>query len=220
MNHISIATPQGLDNVFFSFLDTLAAANDISSCDGPAVISKELKIEDYVRNHQLHHRHELLIGYRYPPTHSTPLVKLFESTIILADLDGISCQLLEIQNNHGGIDLASAYQFLRQAIEDYLAVLVEPNDAEHKPRFMMIPARALRIDAVQAFQRIETFYSELGVPIHNSVATTFSASAADLINQTPKVSNALIDDVLNIMTANASLESQLKVINELSQLID
>ncbi len=220
MNHISIATPQGLDNVFFSFLDTLATANDISSCDGPAVISKELKIEDYVRNHQLHHRHELLIGYRYPPAHDTPLVKLFDSTIVLADLDGISCQLLEIQKNHGGIDLASAYKFLRQAIEDYLAVLVEPDDAEHKPRFMMIPARALRLDAVQAFQRIETFYSELGVPIHSTVATTFSASAANLIDQAPKVSNALIDEVLNIMTANTNCESQLKVINELSQLID
>ncbi len=220
MNHISIATPLGLDNVFFSFLDTLATVNEISSCDGPAVISKELRIEDYVRNRQLQNRHELLIGYRYPPIHSTPLVKLFDSTIILADLDGISCQLLEIQENHGGIDLASAYQFLRQVIEDYLSVLVEPDDAEHKARFMIIPARALRVDAVLAFQRIEMFYSELGVPIHNSVATTFSASAASLIDQAPKASNALIDDVLNIMTANTNRESHLKVINELSQLID
>jgi hypothetical protein len=220
VNHISIATPQGLDNVFFSFLDTLATANDIKCCDGPAVIGRELRIEDYVRNHQLQHRHELLIGYRYPPTHATPLVKLFDSTIVLADLDGISCQLLEIQKNHHGIDLASAYQFLRQAIEDYLAVLVEPEDAKYKPRFMMIPARALRLDAVQAFQRIETFYSELGVPIHNSVATTFSSSATNLIDNVSKVSNSLIDDVLNIMTANTSCENKLKVINKLSQLID
>lgn len=206
--------------MFFSFLDTLAAANSLRSCDGPATIGEGIRIEDYVRNHQMQHRHELLIGYRYPPIHSKPLVELFDSTIILADLDGISIQILNIQKDHGGIELASAYQFLRQAIEDYLAVLAEPETPENKLRFMMIPGRSIRIDPTQAFKRIETFYLKLGLPIVNSVADLFAPSALELLEKIPKASNMLIDDVLQIMTANTSSESQLRVINELAQLID
>ena len=220
MNHISIATPLGLDNMFFSFLDTLAAANNLRSCDGPATIGEGIKIEDYVRNHQIQHRHEFLIGYRYPPTHGKPLVELFDSTIILADLDGICSQIINIQREHGGIELASAYQFLRSAIEDYLAVLAEPETPEHKLRFMMIPGRSIRIDPSQAFKRIETFYLQLGLPIVNSVADSFTPSALELLENTPKASNMLIDDVLQVMTANTNSKSQLKVISELAQLID
>ena len=206
--------------MFFSFLDTLAAANNLRSCDGPATIGEGIKIEDYVRNHQMQHRHEFLIGYRYPPTHGKPLVELFDSTIILADLDGICLQIINIQREHGGIELASAYQFLRPAIEDYLGVLAEPETPEHKLRFMMIPGRSIRIDPSQAFKRIEAFYVQLGLPIVNSVADSFTPSALELLINTPKVSNMLIDDVLQVMTANANSESQLKVINELAQLID
>ena len=50
MNHISVATPLGLDNMFFSFLDTLAAANNRRSCDGPVTIGEGIRIEDYVRD--------------------------------------------------------------------------------------------------------------------------------------------------------------------------
>ena len=220
MNHISVATPSGLDNMFFSFLDTLAAANNIRSCDGPVNIGEGIRIEDYVRNHQIHHRHEFLIGYRYPPVHSIPLVELFDSTIILADLDGICTQITSIQREHGGIELASAYQFVRQALEGYLAVLSEPITPEHKLRFMMIPVRSFRIDPSQAFKRIETFYLQLGLPIVNSVADSFAPSALELLDKIPKASNMLIDEVLQIITANTSSEGQLRVIKELAQLID
>ena len=220
MNHISIATPLGLDNMFFSFLDTLVAANNLCSCDGPVTIGDGIRIEDYVRNHQMQHRHEFLIGYRYPPVHSRPLIELFDSTIILADLDGICLQIVNIQREHGGIELASAYQFLRQAIDDYLAVLAEPETTEHKLRFMMIPGRSFRVDPSQAFKRIEAFYLQLGLPIVNSVAELFTPSALELLEKTPKASNLLIDDVLQIMTANTNSESHLRVINELAQLID
>lgn len=220
MNHISIATPLGLDNMFFSFLDTLAAANDMRSWDGPVTIGEGDKIEDYVRSHQMQHRHDFLTGYRYPPIHVTPLIELFDSTLILADLDGICLQILNIQQEHGGIELASAYQFLCQAIEDYLDLLAEPETPEHKLRFMVIPGRSIRIDPRLAFKRIETFYLQLGLPIVNSVADSFAPSALELLGKIPKASNMLIDDVLRIMTANASSESQLKVINKLAQLID
>ena len=206
--------------MFFSFLDTLAAANNLRSCDGPVTIGEGTGIEDYLRNHQMQHRHEFLIGYRYPPVHGRPLVELFDSTIILADLDGICLQVLNIQQEHGGIEMASAYQFLSKAIEGYLAVLAEPETPEHKLRFMMIPGRSIRIDPSQAFKRIEAFYVQLGLPIVNSVADSFTPSALELLVNTPKVSNMLIDDVLQVMTANANSESQLKVINELAQLID
>jgi hypothetical protein len=168
----------------------------------------------------MQHRHEFLIGYRYPPVHSRPLIELFDSTIVLADLDGICLQIVNIQREHGGIELASAYQFLRQAIDDYLAVLAEPETAEHNLRFMMIPGRSIRIDPSQAFKRIEAFYLQLGLPIVNSVAELFTPSALELLEKTPKASNLLIDDVLQIMTANTNSESHLRVINELAQLID
>jgi hypothetical protein len=168
----------------------------------------------------MQHRHEFLIGYRYPPVHSRPLIELFDSTIILADVDGICLQIVNIQREHGGIELASAYQFLRQAIDDYLAVLAEPETTEHKLRFMMIPGRSFRVDPSQAFKRIEAFYLQLGLPIVNSVAELFTPSALELLEKTPKASNLLIDDVLQIMTANANSESHLRVINELAQLID
>ena len=206
--------------MFFSFLDTLVAANNLCSCDGPVTIGDGIRIEDYVRNHQMQHRHEFLIGYRYPPVHSRPLIELFDSTIILADLDGICLQIVNIQREHGGIELASAYQFLRQAIDDYLAVLAEPETTEHKLRFMMIPGRSFRVDPSQAFKRIEAFYLHLGLPIVNSVAELFTPSALELLEKTPKASNLLIDDVLQIMTANTNSESHLRVINELAQLID
>ena len=220
MNHISIATPLGLDNMFFSFLDTLAASNKLCSCDGPVTIGEGTRIEDYVRNHQMQHSHEFLIGYRYPPVHTKPLIELFDSTLILADLDGICLQIVNIKQEHGSIELASAYQFLRQAIEDYLDVLAEPENPDHKLGFMVIPGRSIRIDPKLAFERIETFYLQLGLPIVNSVADSFAPSALKLLEEIPKASNMLIDDILQIMTANASSESQLKVINELSQLID
>ena len=206
--------------MFFSFLDTLVAANNLCSCDGPVTIGDGIRIEDYVRNHQMQHRHEFLIGYRYPPVHSRPLIELFDSTIILADLDGICLQIVNIQREHGGIELASAYQFLRQAIDDYLAVLAEPETTEHKLRFMMIPGRSFRVDPSQAFKRIEAFYLQLGLPIVNSVAELFTPSALELLEKTPQASNLLIDDVLQIMTANTNSESHLRVINELAQLID
>jgi len=220
VNHISVAMSSGLDNMFFSFLETLAAANNLLSCDGPVSIGEGIRIEDYLRNRQMQHRHELLIGYRYPPIHGRPLVELFDSTIIMADLDGICMQIASIQREHGDIELASAYQFIRQALESYLDVLAEPETIEHKLCFMMIPGRSFRIDPSQAFKRIETFYLQLGLPIVNSVADLFAPSALELLDKIPKASNMLIDEVLQIITANTSSKSQLRVINELAQLID
>lgn len=185
MIHFTVAAPLGIDSVFFSFIERLAVQNGHVCCDPPAQQQDEAEPSRWIEAMRRSAQHHFVIGYRYPPTYWKILAECASTVCLLADPDGISRQVEQIHTNHinaGGADeLPTSIQAIRHALEATIG-LAEWTLEDGAPRSCLIPpADAFIAQPKRAFTRLEKFYQDAGVAIHQSCSADFSEEALPLL---------------------------------------
>jgi len=186
MIHLTMAAPLGVDSLFFSFVERLAVMNTHLCVNPPAdQLDAEMPgnwIEAMARSSQ----HHFIIGYRYPPSYWPQLVQQASTVVLLADGDGIARQVERIyreeQEKGEGKEIQQCMQEIRHTV-DAMVDVIEWLLREAGPSRLLPPAVAFQTDAGGAFQRLERFYVEAGVPISETCWQSFSVEALPILRE-------------------------------------
>lgn len=194
MIHLTVAQPMGIDSVFFSFIQRLALQNGHGCVDPPAQQLDEPDPGAWIEGMKTSSQHHFVIGYRYPPPYWKKLAESASSVCMLADPDGISRQVESLQGsfisdqtasqlNPAGMDWQEGIGMIRTALDATIELAECIVSAGHAPTQIIPHATAFIQHSSAAFQRLESFYVQSGVPVDTSCWRSFSEEAQPLIRQ-------------------------------------
>jgi hypothetical protein len=186
MIHLTLAVPQGIDSLFFSFVQRLAEMNDHQCSDDSSERFDDLSLTKFIREVASSKRHHFLVGYRYPPKYWKQLCANAETIVVLADGDGIARQVESILNQEMMADKNSStltvLQGMKVALDQMLSSL-EMCLSLDSPKRLAVPSQSFMISPSESFRRIELFYKSCGVSCGSPSWEKFSNEAAPFLAQ-------------------------------------
>lgn len=203
MIHLTVATPMGIDSLFFSYVQRLAQENGHGCIDPPADCLDEEKPGHWIKAMSQSSQHHFVVGYRYPPSYWKQLMEHAATVAVLVDGDGIARQLESIirQERERGeeLELSQSLLGIRNAL-DAMVDITESMLGEADPLRLLAPAIAFQADAEDAFSRLETFYREASVPIHTSCWQVFSKESNPFLNRIQAPSPDIKTQIMKILS--------------------
>lgn len=220
MIHLTIATPLGIDSLFFSFVERLAVLNGHRCVNPPAEKLNDANPGNWIKELALSHQHHFVIGFRYPPSYWLELVKHSSTVIVLADGDGIARQVEGICKEEPGKEDSKKFEQCIQEISSGLNNMVGVIEwllCEVSPSNLLAPAAAFQIDPYGSFQRLERFYVKAAVPFKTTSWQDFSTEALPLLSE---IKPASIEFKRAIQTRLLTMQDDVKPLrlNALSEL--
>lgn len=202
MIHLTVASPMGIDSLFFSYLQRLAQQNGHGCIDPPADCLDEEKPGHWIEAMGQSSQHHFVVGYRYPPAYWKQLGEHAATVAVLVDGDGIArqleCIIRQEQERGEAKELSQCLQGIRNALEAMVEI-TESMLGESAPSRLLAPAMAFQADAEAAFRRLETFYREASVPIHTSCWHAFSREAHPFLDSIQPPSLNTKSEMMNIL---------------------
>lgn len=218
MIHLTVAAPLGIDSIFFSFIQRLAERNGHPCVDPPAQQLDPTELGGWIEAMRSSSQHHFVVGYRYPPPYWKQLVEHSATVALLADGDGIARQVERIhkQKAEDGelTDVKQSVQLILHAVDAMLEMTEWVlNSAE--PTRLLPPAGAFQDHSGMAFQRLEIFYQQAGVPLTFSCWQGFSAEAKPVLEQIQPASPAVLREIQRLFSLEESTPSRLKAVGVL-----
>ena len=202
MIHLTVATPMGIDSLFFSYVQRLAQENGHGCIDPPADCLDEEKPGHWIKAMSQSSQHHFVVGYRYPPGYWKQLVEHAATVAVLVDGDGIArqleCMIRQEQERGEALELSQCLLGIRNALEAMVDI-TESMLGESVPSRLLAPAMAFQADAEDAFSRLESFYREASVPIHTSCWPAFSREAQPFLDSIQPPSLNTKSEIMNIL---------------------
>ena len=218
MIHLTVATPMGIDSLFFSFIRRIASKNNHEFVDPQVAQIDQEQFSRWIEELKESTRHHFIIGYRYPPSCWKELVENATTVILLADGDGIARQVESFQRQvkEGNIpeEINKIVQEMSPSINSILVMtqlLLSTRNGKH----LIVPGCAFGKDTGEAFQRIERFYEVSNIPIVNTCWKDFSIEATPLVEQVPPASSAVKLQLEKNFSARSLTASRIKAVRKL-----
>lgn len=194
MIHLTVAQPMGIDSVFFSFIQRLALQNGHCCVDPPAQHLDEPEPGAWMEGMKNSNLHYFVIGYRYPPDYWKALAENSTTLCLLADPDGMARQVESIQktitqDSMGAdadpttVNWLQSIDIIRTALDTTVELAEWILSTRTTPTQIIPHASAFLLYSKAAFQRLESFYHQTGVPIHTSCWKSFSEEAHPFMMQ-------------------------------------
>jgi hypothetical protein len=218
MIHLTVAAPLGIDSIFFSFIQRLALQNGHVCVEPPAQQLDDPEPGGWIEAMSRSGQHHFVIGYRYPPHYWKKLVEHSATVALLADGDGIVRQVEHIhrQKAEDGEkkDVKQSVQVILHAVDAMLEMTEWVlNGAE--PTRLLPPAGAFQDHSGEAFQRLESFYQQAGVPFTSSCWQGFSTEAQPLLERIHSASPAVVREIQRLFSLEESTPSRLEAVGAL-----
>jgi hypothetical protein len=215
MIHLTVAAPQGIDSLFFSFVERLAVQNYHLYVNPPAERLDAEEPGHWIEALARSSQHHFVIGYRYPPCYWPKLVEHATTVAVLADGDGIARQLVRIhrqeQEEGEGRDIEQCMQEIRHAL-DAMVGITEWLLCNASERRLLVPSVAFHVDTEEAFRRMECFYQKAAVPVHTSCWQGFSMEARPLLDQIEQRSHSIRAEIHRFLSADVIATSRLEAL--------